>query len=102
MKKILAAVAFVVALAPLSAFAKETTTSMKYTGWHCANCAGKVEAAVKKVDGVKKVKVTKDTVKVTYDDAKTNADALKGAVASAGDFKVEDAKAAATPAPATK
>jgi copper chaperone CopZ len=101
MKKILAAIAFVVVALPVSAFAKETTASMKYTGWHCAGCSSKVEAAVKKVDGVKKVNVSKDTVKVTYDDAKTNPDALKGAIASAGEFKVEDA-AAKTDAPKTE
>ena len=89
MKKILIAAALLFAL-PATAFAKDATCSIKYTGWHCSGCAGKVEAAVKKVDGVKKVKVTKDTITATYDDAKATPDAIKSAVASAGDFKVEE------------
>ena len=88
MKKLLIAAALLAL--PATAFAKDATYSAKYSGWHCSGCAGKVEAAVKKVDGVKKAKVTKDTITVTYDDAKANPDAIKTAVASAGDFKVEE------------
>ena len=101
MKKIVAVAAFVALSIPALSFAKETTESMKYSGWHCAGCASKVEKAVKGVDGVKSAKVTKDTLTVTYDDAKTNHDALKTAVASAGKFEVKD-DAAKTDAPKTE
>ena len=88
MKKILIAAALIAL--PATAFAKDATYSTKYSGWHCAGCAGKVEAAIQKVDGVKTVKVTKDTITATYDDSKANPDAIKTAIASAGDFKVEE------------
>ncbi len=101
MKKLIAVAAFAVLSIPALALAKETTESMKYSGWHCAGCASKVEKAVKSVDGVKTAKVTKDTVTVTFDDAKTNKDALKTAIASAGKFEVKD-DAAKTDAPKTE
>jgi copper chaperone CopZ len=73
-----------------SAFAKETTTTMKVSGWMCAGCPGKTESALKDVPGVKTVKVDKEksTATVTYDDAKAKPADLEKAVASAG-FSVD-------------
>lgn len=94
MKKIIAIGTFVVLSIPALAVAKEATESLKYSGWHCAGCASKVEKAVKGVEGVKTATVTKDTITVTYDDAKTNHDQIKGAIASAGKFEVKEVAAA--------
>ena len=55
-------VAFAALSFPAAAFAKDAQCAIKYTGWHCAGCAKKVEAAIKKLDGVKTVKVTKKRV----------------------------------------
>jgi copper chaperone CopZ len=101
MKKILVAATLAALALPSLAFAKETTESMKYAGWHCAGCTSKVEKAVKGVDGVKSAKVTKDTITVVFDDAKTSKDKIKGAIATAGKFEVKDADATKTDAPKT-
>jgi copper chaperone CopZ len=86
MKKLIVGVAAAVLLAPLSALAKDTTTTMKVSGWSCDGCASKTEAALKKVDGVKSAKADsgKGTVDVTYDDAKAKQADLEKAVASSG------------------
>ncbi len=74
----------------LPALAKETTTTVKVKGWHCAGCAGETEAAVKHVKGVKTVKADfdKHTVVVAYDDSKTGAVQIDKAIAKAG-YQVE-------------
>jgi periplasmic mercuric ion binding protein len=79
-----------VALFSLVAFAKDTTTTMKVSGWMCAACPAKTETALKGVPGVKTVKVDKEknTATVTYDDAKAKSADLEKAVASAG-FSVQ-------------
>jgi len=94
MKKIAAVGTLIVLSLPAFAFAKETTESLKYSGWHCAGCASKLEKAVRGVDGVKTAIVTRDTITVTYDDEKTTHDKIKGAVASAGKFEVKEAATA--------
>lgn len=74
------------ALLPVLSFAKETTETLKISGWMCGGCPAKTAAALKKVPGVKDVKTDSkaETAKVTYDDAKaTHADLTK-AIASAG------------------
>lgn len=69
-----------------SAFAKEATTTLKVSGWHCAACSAKTEAALKKLDGVTKVSAnaTAKTATVTYDDSKVQVAALEKAVADEG------------------
>lgn len=54
-----------------SAFAGEVTQTMHVSGWHCEGCAGKTEAALKEVKGVKKVAASldKNEVLITYDDS---------------------------------
>lgn len=90
MKKLIAGIAVAVMLTPMAALAKETTTTMKVSGWSCAGCSAKTEAALKEVSGVKTVKAdkAKGTVDVTFDDAKAKPADLEKAVASAG-FTVE-------------
>ena len=89
--KILTPLSILAALAlSQTAFAKEATESIKYSGWHCAGCASKVEKAVKGVDGVTTAKVTKDTITVTYDDSKATHSKIKDAIASAGKFDVKE------------
>lgn len=48
-------------------FGKKFKTEIKVEGMHCNHCAGKVEAAIKEISGVKSVKVDLDakTVEVT-------------------------------------
>ena len=77
-------------LVSITAFAKETTTTLKVSGWMCAGCPAKTETALKSVPGVKEVKVDreKNTATVTFDDAKSKQVDLEKAVASAG-FSVE-------------
>jgi mercuric transport protein len=79
-----------ICLASAVAFAKDTTTTMKVSGWMCAGCPAKTETALKDVPGVKTVKVDreKNTATVTFDDAKAKQADLEKAVASSG-FSVE-------------
>ncbi len=42
-------------------FGKKIRTEIKVEGMHCNHCAGKVEAAIKALDGVKSVKVDLDS-----------------------------------------
>lgn len=90
MKKLIAGIAVAVMLSPVAALAKDTTTTMKVSGWSCAGCSAKTETALKAVDGVKTAKAdkAKGTVEVTFDDAKAKQGDLEKAVASAG-FTVE-------------
>jgi copper chaperone CopZ len=89
MKKLAFAFAAVLALSG-TAFAKEATTTMKVSGWHCAACSGKTESAVKAVKGVQTAKADKatNTLTVTYDDAATQPAEVEKAVVAAG-YKVE-------------
>jgi P-type Cu+ transporter len=54
-----------------AAFAADVTQTLKITGWHCEGCAGKTEAAIKSVKGVKTATadLEKKQVLITYDDA---------------------------------
>ena len=60
MKKILSLSIFALLSQTGLAFAKETTTTMRYSGWHCASCSDKIEALIKMQDGVRTVTVDKD------------------------------------------
>jgi periplasmic mercuric ion binding protein len=73
-----------VALPPAYADSKIVTLSVP--GMDCDACPITVSKALKKVDGVEKVAASleqKEAV-VTFDDAKTNVDALRRATANAG------------------
>ena len=84
MKKILA---FVLA-AGLSgaALAADKTETLKVSGWHCAGCSAKTEAALKDVKGVTSAAADKNKkqVTVTYDDSKTKRADLEKAIADSG------------------
>lgn len=85
MKKIVAAVALGVALnAP--AWAATKTVTLAVSGMTCAACPITVKKALSKVDGVEKAEVSyeKKEAVVTYDDAKTNVEALTKATEGAG------------------
>src|SRR6266849_5969692 len=73
------------------ALAAEKTETMKVSGWHCAGCAAKTEAALKDVKGVTAVAADKNKkeVKVTYDDAKVKRADLEKAIADSG-YDVEN------------
>jgi len=63
-------------------------------GMTCGASVNKVETSLKKIEGVKEAEVSlkANSAKVVYDASKTDANALKAAVASAG-FKAIDVKA---------
>jgi len=68
------------------AYADSKTVTLSVPGMDCEACPITVSKALKKVDGVGKVAASleqKEAV-VTYDDAKTNVDALRKATANAG------------------
>jgi len=68
------------------AYAENKTVTLSVPGMDCEACPITVSKALKKVDGVGKVAASleqKEAV-VTFDDAKTNIDALRKATANAG------------------
>jgi mercuric ion binding protein len=68
------------------AHANDKTVTLSVPGMYCELCPATVNKALKKVSGVEKVAAsfeTKEAV-VTFDDAKTNVDALRKATANAG------------------
>jgi len=68
------------------AYAENKTVTLSVPGMDCEACPITVSKALKKVDGVGKVAASleqKEAV-VTFDDAKTNVDALRKATANAG------------------
>jgi copper chaperone CopZ len=68
------------------ALAAEKTETLKVSGWHCAGCSAKTEAALKEMKGVTAVAAdkSKQQVKVTYDDAKVKHADLEKAIADSG------------------
>jgi copper chaperone CopZ len=89
MKKLLsiAAVAFtLLLLAPATALADMTQTTVKVKGWHCAGCAEETADAIKKVKGVKSVDADfdKGEIVVAYDDAKAKPADFEKAVKKSG------------------
>lgn len=85
MKKPAALVALAVAFsAPVFAAAK--TVTLAVSNMTCAACPITVKKALNKVDGVQGAEVNyeKKEAVVTYDDAKTNVEALTGATEGAG------------------
>ena len=68
------------------AYADSKTVTLSVPGMDCEACPITVSKALKKVDGVEKVAASfeKREALVTFDDAKTNVDALRKATANAG------------------
>ena len=69
-----------------SAWASPQTVTLNVSGMTCPACPITVKKALEKVAGVSKVEVRfeKKQVLVTFDDAKTNTDALVKATTDAG------------------
>ena len=88
MKKIKTLLAGVVTALVLTAaaWASPQTVTLNVSGMTCAACPITVKKALEKVPGVSKVDVRfeKKQVLVTFDDAKTNTEALVKATTNAG------------------
>ncbi len=69
-----------------SAWASPQTVTLNVSGMTCPACPITVKKALEKVPGVTKIEVRfeKKQVLVTFDDAKTNTDALVKATTNAG------------------
>ena len=67
-------------------FEKCETVKLNVSDMHCCHCKAKVEAALKAVKGVKKVRVDLEsaTAEVSYRASETNPAALAAAVTEAG------------------
>jgi mercuric ion binding protein len=72
--------------APSPASAAPRTVTLSVPGMNCAACPITIKKALMKVAGVQKVEVSYEKLEaiVTYDDAKTNVDALTNATKRAG------------------
>lgn len=81
---ILSALASSVLVTP--AWASTRTVTLKVSGMTCAACPITVKKALEKVPGVTKIAVSfeKKQAVVTFDDAKTNTDAIVKATKDAG------------------
>jgi mercuric transport protein len=90
MKNFLLALCFIV---PTLAFAAEQTVVLHVPG-NCNSCRKNIVKATEKVDGVSDADWDKKSKKLTatFDDKKTNVDAITKAVLAAG-YDVEDKKA---------
>ncbi len=77
----------------LGVSATDKSVEIQTSGMTCTGCENTIKSKVKKVDGVKEVMADFKTsvVKASYDPAKTNPDAIKEAITSAG-YKVEGVK----------
>ncbi len=66
--------------------AKEATTLLQVSGWHCAGCSAATEGALTRINGVKSAKadLARGVVEITYDDAKATLGDLEKAVEKAG------------------
>jgi mercuric ion binding protein len=84
MKRLLAGLVLATLAAPAAAATKTVTLSVP--GMNCATCPITVKKALGKVDGVARTKVNleKRTAAVTFDDTRTNLDALTRATGDAG------------------
>lgn len=85
MKTFAALVALTAAFA-IPAWADVKTVTLSVPGMTCAACPITVKKALSKVDGVRKAVVNFENLEavVTFDDTKTDAEALTQATASAG------------------
>ncbi len=88
MKNLGNSVAAVIAMIALSApaWASPKTVTLNVSGMTCEACPITVKKALQRVPGVSKISVLyeKRQVVVTFDDSKTNADALVKATTNAG------------------
>lgn len=84
MKKIVAGL--ILASLAVSATATMKTVTLSVPGMNCATCPITVKKALGKVDGVTKTEVNleKRSAVVTFDDMRTNLDALTRATGDAG------------------
>ncbi len=71
-------------------FAATKTATIPIKGMMCQGCPAKIEAALKKIEGVQAVKASFEqrNVQVTYDDSKVTMEQLHKAIRKAG-FQVE-------------
>lgn len=69
---------------------KEVSVEIHTKGMTCTGCESTIKTKVKKIGGVKDVMADykTNTVKATYDDGRTNVEAIKDAIVSAG-YKIE-------------
>ena len=87
MKHVLAAAAMgFVLLAGGPSFAADKTITLDVEGMSCASCPYMVKKSLTRVDGVKAVEVSLQTklAVVTFDDARTNVEAMTTATLKAG------------------
>jgi periplasmic mercuric ion binding protein len=86
MKKIAALIFALAAAFSAPAWAATQTVTLSVPGMTCAACPITVKKALSKVEGVEKIVVSfeKKQAIVTYDDAKTNVEALTKATENAG------------------
>ncbi len=65
---------------------KVDTVEYKCPGMHCSGCEESITEQVKKVEGVKEIKADakEKTVKVTFDDGKTNKEVISKSINAAG------------------
>ncbi|HNF92679.1 MAG TPA: mercury resistance system periplasmic binding protein MerP [Accumulibacter sp.] len=85
MKKLAILITLAATLSP-PAWAASQTITLSVPGMTCAACPITVKNVLTKVDGVKKAEVRYENriAIVTFDDAKTNAEALTKTMANAG------------------
>jgi len=71
-----------------------TVCSLKITGMACSACANTVEKAAKKVPGVTAAKANQPSgsAEITFDPAKTSAEAIAKAITAKTPFKAEVGK----------
>lgn len=77
-------------LAAMGIFAATQTVTIPIKGMMCQGCAAKIEAALKKIEGVQAVKASFEqrNVQVTYDESQVTMEQLHKAIYEAG-FQVE-------------
>lgn len=77
----------------LEVSANDKSIEIQTKGMTCTGCENTIKSKVKKVEGVKDVMADfkSNTVKASFDPAKTNPEAIKEAITSAG-YKVESVK----------
>ncbi|MEO6959928.1 MAG: mercury resistance system periplasmic binding protein MerP [Burkholderiaceae bacterium] len=86
MKKLLILLSLTTLITTPAAWAATKTVTLSVPGMTCAACPITVKAALSKVEGVSKIAVIFDKreATVTFDDAKTSAQALMKATGNAG------------------
>lgn len=77
---------FTISITTQTVFAKSPMACFNVEGMTCASCAITTKVAIKKLDGIKGIKVSFDDKKaeVRYDDAKTSSDQIRMKIDSVG------------------